>query len=81
MPKYERLGTWLGARANRRVSLTFPQIEQIICNDLPPSARTYRPWWGNEVHSGSRQCRAWLSNEWRVEAVDLGKEIVVFRRI
>lgn len=81
MSKYDRLGGFLGTQANGMVALTLPQIEKIISGKLPASASAYRAWWGNEVHSGSRQCRAWMTSGWRVESVNLGTQIVVFRRI
>ena len=35
-------------RSQSKVSLTFKQIEQILCDKLPPSAYQYQAWWNYE---------------------------------
>jgi hypothetical protein len=81
MGKYEPLREYLGRQASSQMRLTFAQIEQILGAGLPPSARQYRPWWGNEVAPGRVQARAWLDAGWRVETVRPAEGWVVFERI
>lgn len=87
MSKYDRLRDSLSSREalskkNLLLRLTFEQINEILSPDsLPSSAYRYRPWWGNEVHAASRQCRSWLDAGWRVERVDLDRKFVEFRRM
>ena len=57
MAKYENLTEWL---RNPTVVLTFSEIEKIIGDKLPDAALKYRPWWGNEKATKSRQCKAWM---------------------
>jgi hypothetical protein len=60
-----------------RVELTLKDIEQILGEPLPPHAR-FPFWWDNEptnVH-----CRAWLSSNWKVTAMDRYERAVVFER-
>jgi hypothetical protein len=59
------------------ITLTFDEIEAIIKDVLPPSARVSRAWWAN---STTPQGRAWLDADWLVDAVDLEGAWVVFRR-
>jgi DNA-binding XRE family transcriptional regulator len=57
-------------------TLTFAEIEAIIGDVLPPSARVSRAWWAN---STTPQGRAWLDADWLVDAVDVEAAWVVFR--
>jgi hypothetical protein len=63
------------------VSAEGTSAEQHIAGMLPESARKYRPWWGNELASASRQCNAWLDAGWEVDSVDLKNQRVTFRKI
>lgn len=58
------------------ITLTFGEIETIIGDALPPSARVSRAWWAN---SATPQGRAWLDADWLVDAVDIEEAWVVFR--
>ncbi len=81
LSKYDALGDYLRACVGRRrVHLTFREIEQIIGDALPPSAREHREWWGNEVGPAARhsQCRAWMEAGWLVNEVDRNAGVVVF---
>lgn len=80
MSKYDALGDYLRARVGRRrVQLTFREIEQIIGDDLPLSARTYSAWWANEAGPTTHtQCHAWMENGWLVTEVDRSAGVVVF---
>ena len=82
LSKYRPLHDWLQNQSTDQLTLSFDDIEDEdkIGVELPKSAREYRPWWGNEAKPGSRQCRAWLDAGWKVDAVDLSKEVVTFLR-
>ena len=59
---------------------TFAQLEKAIADQLPTSARKYRPWWANE-RGRHVQASSWLGVGWKVGSVDLTGEIVTFNRI
>jgi hypothetical protein len=84
MEKYERLTRWLERQTNDRAELSFEEIEDEdkIGAQLPRSAKEHRAWWANEVNPKTRhfQCRAWTEAGWKVETVDLAKEVVIFVR-
>ncbi len=64
---------------NNRIALSFQQIEEILEDDLPPAARTYREWWANS--KGSQvQPFSWLQAGWEVDGVDMVAGTVEFRR-
>lgn len=65
------------AAAKQDVTLRFRQVEEILQTPLPPAARKFRPWWGNET-SGHVQAAAWLAVGWRVGKVSLQDETVTF---
>ena len=58
------------------IELSFDQIEVIIGNSLPRSARISRAWWAN---SATPQGQAWLEAGWLVDAVDTEEAWAVFR--
>jgi CBS domain-containing protein len=80
--RYAALADWLQSQPGSvsQVQLTFDQIEEIINNDLPPSAREHRAWWANDTvgHSHSQQ---WLEAGWRRTYLNLSESKVVFNRI
>jgi CBS domain-containing protein len=61
------------------LQLAFDQIENLLGEDLPDSARQHRAWWGND-YSTHVQAIAWLSAGWLVDGVDMNKEEVDFRQ-
>ncbi len=67
-------------RSTAQVQMPFAQIESILGESLPPSARTYPAWWGNDAHHGHVQAKAWLSVGWRRKRVSLSRESVIFER-
>lgn len=82
MNKYDPLGQHLRnlPPSQSEVELPFEDIERIIGTHLPNSARTHRPWWGNERSPNRHtQCKAWIDAGWEVETVDF--EGVHFRRV
>ena len=76
--KYIRLAAHLAAQPPEieRITLTLPEIEQIVGEELPANAR-FPSWWRNDdrrMHS-----RAWLTAGWRVDGIG-GKAGVEFVR-
>jgi len=81
--RYAPLAIWLQIQEQEeedKVALTFSQVESIIQDSLPASARKYRNWWANDS-VGHVQSKQWLEVGWRVSDVSLTEEIVVFSRI
>jgi hypothetical protein len=57
--RYDGLRTYLSGRSEPQIRLSFSEIERIIGQPLPSSARRHRAWWANErsgshVHARSR---------------------------
>lgn len=76
MAKYDPLERKLASIHPQPADLTFFQIEQIIDDDLPRSAATYREWWANDAHHV--QANAWMGAGYQVDTVDLGRSKVRF---
>ena len=66
--------------STEKIRLTFKQIEEIIDNELPSSARKHRIWWSNNLEINP-QARQWWDAGWRVSTVNINEETVVFARI
>ena len=77
--KYGGLADFLAATPDDSIRLTFGQIEAIIGDRLPDSARHHRAWWANTT-SSHPHARSWLDVGWRVDAVDLSAELATFTR-
>ncbi|WP_416672373.1 DUF4268 domain-containing protein [Egbenema bharatensis] len=78
--RYAPLAIWLQGQigeGNEKISLTFEQIEKIIDDKLPASARQHRNWWANDTVSHA-QSQQWLDVGWRVSNVNMAQERVVF---
>ncbi|MCB2134604.1 MAG: hypothetical protein KDE08_01465 [Rhodobacteraceae bacterium] len=80
MSKYAALTDHLSSRAERRVPMSFADLEKLLGFELPNSARSHRPWWANSAH-GHVQARGWLDAGYQSEQVDLEKERLVFVRL
>jgi hypothetical protein len=80
--RYAQLANWLQQQPaqHKKLALTFKQIEEIIGEDLPASARQHRSWWENDpvAHTHSRQ---WIEVGWRVAVIAMSEENVTFARI
>ncbi len=77
--KYIRLAAFLADRAEAdRIILTLPEIEEIVGDSLPHSAR-FPSWWRNDrrkMHS-----RAWLTAGWEVGQMAGERAEVEFLRV
>ena len=74
---YRPLTAFLRLRRRTDVCVTFREIEEILGRSLPPSARSRRSYWANDLtHS---QARAWLTTGREACGVSLEDERVTFR--
>ena len=77
--KYQPLLEYLRRSDQRGVALTFAQIELLMNETLPNSARVKRAWWSNRS-KGALQASAWMEAGYLVEKLDLNGERVTFRK-
>jgi DNA-binding transcriptional regulator YiaG len=61
------------------VTLTFAEIEALMGNLLPTSARKKKNWWSNRDSPSALQAIAWISAGYQVESVDLTQQTVTFK--
>ncbi|WP_353473979.1 hypothetical protein PVT71_18810 [Salipiger sp. H15] len=80
MSLYDPLKDRLSSLRVTTVRMKFADIEEIIGRELPPSARKYPAWWGNNDQDGKRHSAAWLHAGWRTEDLALEMEEVSFVR-
>ena len=80
--KYTPLENYLrGLPANqRKIVLSFEEIERIINAKLPSSAYGYQQWWDHETEGNHRNKRAWANAGWKVESVDFNTKQARFVR-
>ena len=79
--KYRKLYVHLCGLTAQEWRASFSDVEAVIGDKLPPSARRHRAWWSN--HSGDnilRQARAWVAAGWETVDVDMDAEMLLFRR-
>ncbi len=80
MRKYQKLSLFLKNREEKQFKCNFKDIENILGESLPKSARAYRVWWAN--HSSHIQAvDGWLNIGWKVRKVDMKNEVVEFSTI
>ncbi len=77
--KYQPLLEFLRGSNQREVILSFAEIEALMNNLLPDSAKSKRAWWSNRS-KGALQASAWMEAGYRVEDVDLDRQRVTFRK-
>lgn len=77
--KYQPLLEFLRGSNQNEVILTFAEIEALIDNSLPDSAKSQRAWWSNRS-KGALQASAWMDAGYRVENVDFERQSVTFRQ-
>jgi hypothetical protein len=66
--------------SQEQVTLSFESIEQILQDQLPPSAHEQRAWWGNQKQGTHVESIAWMDAGWMVDTVDLKEKWVLFVR-
>ena len=77
--KYQPLLEFLRDSNQDEVILTFAEIEALMNNPLPNSAKSKRAWWSNRS-KGALQASAWMEAGYRVDDVDLDEQRVTFRK-
>jgi DNA-binding transcriptional regulator YiaG len=75
--KYQPLLEFLRESNQDEVSLTFAEIEVLMNDTLPNSARSKRAWWSNRS-KGALQASAWMEAGYCVEDVDLDGQRITF---
>ena len=79
--QYDAMRTYLESQkveGLQSVGMTFADIEELLGEKLPQSAREHRAWWAN--HYGNPQAKAWLAAGWLVDNVDQTLGEVSFRQ-
>ncbi len=77
--KYQPLLEFQRGSNQREVILSFAEIEALMNNPLPNSAKSKRAWWSNRS-KGALQASGWMEAGYRVEDVDLDGQRVTFRK-
>jgi hypothetical protein len=79
MAKYDPLAAFLAASTTPTVTLSFRQVELILGEPLPFSARNYREWWANNT-TNHVNSQSWLGAGWRVaeRGINMEQETVTF---
>jgi hypothetical protein len=80
MNKYDTLSQYLSRTDQSVVEMKFSEIESVINDNLPQSARKHRAWWSNNP-SNSVITHAWLNAGFQTEKVDMAGQRLVFRRV
>jgi len=70
----------LKANGQREWHAKFRQIERILGQSLPPSARKFPEWWANENPNttAKSQCRAWALAGWKTANIDVQNQTLSF---
>lgn len=89
--KYDALRDYLRnlPSVQRRVTIGFRRLEELLGEPLPPSAYRYEAWWlGGPAPVGKARAwrnqvqeQAWRAAGWTVDEVDLVLQNVTFRRL
>lgn len=78
--KYYPLETHLKSIGRPEIPMTFHEIESVIKDSLPRSARKHRAWWSNNT-SNSVITHSWLKAGYKTAKVSLDNECLVFERV
>jgi DNA-binding transcriptional regulator YiaG len=77
--KYQPLLDFLCGSDQNEITLSFVEIESLIKDSLPNSAKSKRAWWSNRS-KGALQASAWIEAGYRIENVDFDQQCVTFRQ-
>lgn len=80
MAKYDPLFDHLSRRRELLLRMSFADIERIIGDSLPASARRHRAWWVNERDGTHAHARSWLDAGTETRHLDLNSATVEFVR-
>jgi DNA-binding transcriptional regulator YiaG len=76
--KYAPLYTYLTASKKDRLTLSLAEIESILGEALPASARELRSWWSNRRNAF--QASAWMDAGYKATEIDLETGQITFAR-
>ena len=76
--KYRLLSDYLVSTGKNEITLTFSEIEEILHEKLPPSARLHRANWSNTQTLAL--AKSWYNVGYRTVEVDMTNEIIKFER-
>ncbi|RCJ39852.1 transcriptional regulator [Nostoc punctiforme NIES-2108] len=77
--KYQPLLEFLRGSDQDEITLSFVEIETLIKDTLPNSAKSKSAWWSNRS-KGALQALSWIEAGYRVGDVDFDKQCVTFRQ-
>ena len=80
MSKYAPFEMYLKSARVDTLTLTFAEIESIIKDQLPPSARKHRSWWTNNT-SNNAMTQSWITAGFEVAQVNMIDESLVFVKV
>ena len=80
MSKYYPLRDYLLTLKQSRCRMTFAEIEVVLGQSLPASARKYPAWWSNEIRGRHVQKQGWMDAGYRTVQLDLAGETVSFEQ-
>lgn len=75
--KYQALQDHLFSLSDTAWQTTFEEIEKVIGDSLPESARKHQAWWANQ---GSGHSQYWQRAGWKTADVDVENERLTFVR-
>jgi hypothetical protein len=81
--KYSALANYLDAQPGRTCELRFSEIEAVLGEPLPASARKWTPWWRATPSNSPTAVQAiygWYAAGWVVGELDIKGERVTFRK-
>ena len=76
--KYYNLEKFLNTlpKNQKEITITFEEIEMLIDDKLPSSARKYTAWWANaQTHNHAKY---WLDAGWKTKNVNIDNQEVTF---
>ena len=79
MSKYESLTTYLSAKRQTSILMTFEKIEGVLGTKLPPSAYNHRAWWSNNP-TNNVMTHAWLRAGYKTASVDMEGQKLMFKK-
>lgn len=77
--KYYPLHHYLTESQQDQLTLSLAEIESLIGEPLPQTARYSRAWWSNRKNS-PLQAAAWMEAGYRVDMIDLDAGQITFRK-
>ncbi|MEM9214269.1 MAG: helix-turn-helix domain-containing protein [Cyanobacteria bacterium P01_F01_bin.150] len=78
--KYHPLFKHLQHCKDAEITLSFAEIEALIGDTLPASARVRRNWWSNRDSTSALQAKAWIHAEYHVKTTNLEEQQVTFQQ-